>query len=287
MKIDITSDLHFDMWVKITHPEYQQEKQFNILFEKIIPENHSEILCIAGDLGHYNQQNEFALTILKKWYKHILFVHGNHDLYLVSETQSRMYHHNSFERLNEMKELANKIEGVHFLEGNIVEIEGKKFCGTGLWYDFQYGVKNYGLTIQDLSKYWQQYMTDSRLIEVISLDSETESGMIDNISYFKSELEKLKKVYQQSDVILTHVGPDWSMIKEHHKNAGTSFFYFDGEELLQNCYGKTWLYGHTHDPVSYDKYGCKLICNPLGYPHENIVGNNMDNLNYKFKTVDI
>ncbi len=212
---------------------------------------------------------------------------GNHDLYLVSETQSRMYHHNSFERLNEMKELANKIEGVHFLEGNIVEIEGKKFCGTGLWYDFQYGVKNYGLTIQDLSKYWQQYMTDSRLIEVISLDSETESGMIDNISYFKSELEKLKKVYQQSDVILTHVGPDWSMIKEHHKNAGTSFFYFDGEELLQNCYGKTWLYGHTHDPVSYDKYGCKLICNPLGYPHENIVGNNMDNLNYKFKTVDI
>lgn len=272
MKVDCTSDLHFDMHVKINNPEYKQEKDFNVLFERIIPENNSDILLISGDLGHYNFQNEFALTILRKWYKHILFVAGNHDLYLVSQSQSNLYHHDSFERLIEMKELANKIEGVHFLDGNTVEIEGKVFGGTGMWYDFQYGIQIFGKSIQELSDVWEVYMNDANLIR-------TTEGRIKNLEYFKSEYSKLEKIYQKCDVILTHVGPDWSMIEEKYKDISTSFYYFDGKEMLKNCFGKTWLYGHTHLPASFNVNGCHLICNPLGYPKENP--------DYMIKTIEV
>lgn len=280
MKIDVTSDLHFDSWVKPTNPEYQQEKQFEELFEKIIPDEASDVLCIAGDLGHYNEQNEFALRILASHYQYVLLCSGNHDQYLISNSQAKIYNHDSLNRLKDMKERCDKTDWLHFLDGEIFQIEDKKFFGGSLWYDFQYGIQNFGFSTQQLIEYWKGYMADSSLIRI-------NNSQINNLEYFKSEYEKLKSNFQECDFIMTHVGPDWSRLEDKYRNPGSSFFYFDGENILRNCQGKTWLYGHTHSSVEFEKYGCKLICNPLGYKHENIIGNDLGVINYKFKTIEI
>ncbi|MNW08763.1 hypothetical protein D3C71_2056110 [compost metagenome] len=50
------------------------------------------------------------LNILKETYKTILLVDGNHDLYMVSRNMQYKFNRNSTNRINEMKEMASKID---------------------------------------------------------------------------------------------------------------------------------------------------------------------------------
>jgi hypothetical protein len=31
-----------------------------------------------------------------------------------------------------------------------------------------------------------------------------------------------------------------------------------------------WIFGHTHTPMSETIHGIKFVCNPFGYPEENV-----------------
>ena len=106
--LDVISDTHVDSWVGINHPEFTQELLLHKLIGKILPENPSDIIIIAGDIGHYNSQNMLFFSILKQYYKKILWVHGNHELYLISNKMKKQYEYNSFNRLNEFIKLSNE-----------------------------------------------------------------------------------------------------------------------------------------------------------------------------------
>jgi hypothetical protein len=85
------------------------------------------------------------------------------------------------------------------------------------------------------------------------------------------EKPKIEAVYQQCDVMVTHVSP--SINPEHvdrhfRKDDATSFFTFDGEEYVKNTTAKVWIYGHTHTPHDFEWHGVRLIANQLGYPNE-------------------
>tara|TARA_B100001063_G_C16244804_1_gene302464 strand:- start:21 stop:227 length:207 start_codon:yes stop_codon:yes gene_type:complete len=67
-------------------------------------------LIIAGDLGHDNEQNIKMLKILKEYYNHIICVLGNHDYYLMGKTNKKLFK-NSFERVENMRELINSKDG--------------------------------------------------------------------------------------------------------------------------------------------------------------------------------
>ena len=34
---------------------------------------------------------------------------------------------------------------------------------------------------------------------------------------------------------------------------------------------KTWIYGHTHTGSEVEYRGIKFLCNPIGYPGENVI----------------
>ncbi len=209
--------------------------------------------------------NELAFQLLKeRGYKNILFVSGNHDLYMLSKNQSSKYGCDSFTRLEEMVNLSKTIEGVHYINGNVVSIDGLNVGGIMCWYDLQFGVVELGLTIQHLTEVWKHTSNDSRLINVKSA-----SGTLDNLALFKDQYALLKNIYKQCDVVMTHIGPDWSHVDPVYKeDPVTSFYYFDGRNLLASEHKpKLWLFGHTHNPCSYlSKYGVRMECNPLGYP---------------------
>ncbi|KUP22055.1 hypothetical protein AWJ19_21330 [Paenibacillus sp. DMB5] len=90
------------------------------------------------------------------------------------------------------------------------------------------------------------------------------------MDYFVAELTKLERIFNQSQVIITHVGPDVSSTLQQYKNSPVStFFYFDGSDLLTRANNKVWCYGHTHTLSDYHHDdGCRLINNALGYPIE-------------------
>jgi len=101
VKIAITSDLHLDFWIEPKGTVLKQEKKMHSLIKKLMPVEEADAIIIAGDIGHYNNQNELFFRILTKFFKNVFWVFGNHDLYMVSKSNTKAFNDNSFNRLND------------------------------------------------------------------------------------------------------------------------------------------------------------------------------------------
>ena len=284
MKISITSDIHIDFWIGINMSQKNQEKRIHQLIEKVLPKEKSDTLIIAGDIGHYNHQNQLFFKIIKEYYKDVIWVHGNHDLYMVSGSVKNKFNVNSFERLENMIQLANEVDGVHYLNGNAVEIDGVKIGGCGMWYNYDYAEQVWGKTRYECEEMWDNYLNDANYIRV---PSHGIRGQIDNVVYSAEQLELLKSIYLECNVIVTHVSPDWSHLINRWQIPETTFYLFDGSELLKNLDStKMWIFGHTHDKYFYThESGCTMICNPLDYAPQNWYNMNLDNK--RFITMEV
>jgi len=264
MIVDVTSDIHLDFWIGINGSPDKQKMKMHHLVEELSPADGSDTLIIAGDIGHYNAQNETFFKVLREYYKDVVWVHGNHDLYMVSSSVRRNFLNNSFARLNDMVERSNKIDGVHYLNGNTVEIDGVKITGCGMWYNYDYAKEVYQMTDPECERMWNDYLNDANLIRVAG---DNALGQINNLEYFKEQYELLEKVYQEGDIIVSHVSPSWSNLIQKYQIPSTTFYVFDGREMLSKLDDtKIWVFGHTHEKYLYrDASGCTLICKPVDY----------------------
>jgi len=264
MKIDYLSDTHLDFWVNATKPN--QHKLLKQLVDKIVPEEsvRSKVLIIPGDIGHYNYQNAVFFEILTDYYEKVLWVHGNHDLYMITNSMQKEYNYNSLDKLSDMAERSDKIPNVHFLHGDKITIDGKVFGGTGMWYDFEYSRIEWKYNKDMSMRLWHSFMNDSRLIKLGKREE------FDPLKYFKEEYSLMEPIISDLDVIISHVSPDWSRLVKQYIMPSSTFYHFDGSKLLEKTkQGSHWLYGHTHTPYHYThKSGCVITCNPLGYPNE-------------------
>ena len=271
MTVDILSDLHLDFYFK---PHLTTAENVTSFFELIFTDDKTreigDILFIAGDIGHYNEQNIEVLKIfLKEFYKHIVCVLGNHDYYLVDSESKYTFENDSFKRVEDMRKLINQEENMYCLDGEVIEIEGIKFGGADSWYDDSY-VKMYypQFDSNQINLLWNGNINDSRLIKGIS--------RFDDIT--KLEIQKLEEIYQNCDVMITHVNP--SIDEEHinekyHNSPINTFFTFDGSKFYKNGSMKYWVFWHTHDAIEYEVEGVNFLCNPLGYPNESQYGDNI------------
>jgi predicted phosphodiesterase len=254
---DLISDVHLDFWVKMDSNPNKMSQNIDAFVDSMQSFPTCRVLVIAGDLGHYNEQNMMFLKSLMRYYEHIILTRGNHDLYLVSNKQSAKYNHSSDNRWSEMKTLARKL-GVFVLEGDTIYLDGTCFGGTGMWYDFSYGIKEFGKTDEEMKMLWYEVMSDPKLIK----------GLPD----FNKEIQNLKSILDESDVIVTHVGGDWSRLHTIPENLRytpgltPSFYFFDGSEWINHLNGKVWCFGHTHDHYDYIRNGCRFVNNAIGYP---------------------
>lgn len=259
-RFDLISDVHLDFWVGgPVEGRSSSLRSIDSFADSLLPEETSEVLAIAGDLGHFNEQNFNFLQSLKRYYPHILLVAGNHDYYLVN-SREKYKHRTSMKRWSNMKRLAGLLDGVHFLEGDICEIGGVRFGGTGMWYDFSYGTQVLGRRLSSMIEYWAYRMNDGRM--TIGLPQRP-------LEMFWREKMKLNGVIDDCDVIITHVSPDWSRISDEHRlDPLSGCYYFDGSEYMERIGGKIWCSGHSHRRHSYANRGCRFVNNALGYPME-------------------
>ena len=246
MKIGIKSDIHLDFWVGFTEEKKEIEK---FVLEILKPEM-ADVLIIAGDIGHYNFQNAWLIEFLTNYSK-VFVIYGNHDLYLVNERQKEKYTH-SFNRLDEFKDMIQKIEGAYFFDGDLIEVDGIKFLGTAGWYDFSLGLK-YGYSLDFLRKAWEEVMNDSRLI-VPKIDPV-------NLSFLHKE--RLREKIEKADIVFTHVPPVYVECK--NDPVIDSFYSFYGYDLLKDNV-KYWIFGHCHSPYDFYEEMVRFISSPLGYP---------------------
>lgn len=271
MRIDILSDLHLDFYFKLHLTTAENVTSFfRLIFTDDDTRKIGDVLIIAGDIGHYNEQNIEVLKIFqKKFYKHIICVLGNHDYYLVDNEAKYIFENNSFKRVENLRYLINKEKNMYCLDGQVIEIEGIRFGGADSWYDGSYIQKYFSQYDNNyINLLWKQYINDSRLIYGIK--------KFDDVT--KLETPKLENIYQNCDVMITHVNPSSNeehISKKYHDNTTNTFFTFDGSKFYKHGSMKYWVFGHTHDSIEYEIEDAKFLCNPFGYPNESQYGDNI------------
>lgn len=268
LSVSILSDLHYDSHLPSSGiTEIMVCKLFEPIFtpDGMQP---ADILIIAGDLGHDNDQN---LTIIKMlhelYFKHIICVLGNHDYYLINSKIAAHYDNDSFKRAQEMRDLLNAIDGVYCLDGNVVEIEGIRFGGCDSWYDGQYVLHNlnphYECDLDHVQSLWKHTMNDAyHMPNVKRFDA-----------LWEIEKRKIEAVYRQCDVMITHVMPSINpehVDKMYRNDKATGYFTFNGEKYLKETTAHTWIYGHSHSNQDVEVHGVRMIANQLGYRNEAI-----------------
>lgn len=271
MKIDILSDIHLDFYFKPHLTTFENVASFfKLVFTDGETREIGDVLIIAGDIGHCNKQNIEVLRIIQKeFYKHIICVLGNHDYYLVDSDSKYTFKNDSFKRVEDMRKLINQEKNMYCLDGEVIEIERIRFGGADSWYDEGYVKKYYPqFDSNHFNLLWNENINDSRLIKGIS--------RFDDIT--KLEIQKLEKIYQNCDVMITHINP--SIDEEHinekyHNSPINTFFTFNGSKFYKNGSMKHWVFGHTHDAIEYEIDDVKFLCNPLAYPNESQYGDNI------------
>ena len=285
-KVDITSDVHVDHWIDPSAPEKKQWKLITTFVKGLVSEDHSDTLVIAGDIGHYNWQNAIFFRVLREYYENVIWVHGNHDLYLVSKKIQKKFNFNSFNRLNDMIELSNNIDGVHYLDGDTIQIDDYIIAGAGMWYDNTYAKNEWGYSEVAIKRMWLDGMNDSNLITVPN----TPDSIMDYLEYCKDQYEKLDAIIDGADMVVSHVAPCYQHTPSKYHEPFTTFYQFDGSDMLMRLSDScVWLFGHTHDMYSYKHpMGVQIYCNPLGYPLYGMNAHNPETYaKRQFKTIEL
>lgn len=294
--IAFTSDIHTDFYIPPGAAGSKLEKRMNEFIDNNLQLVPADVLVFAGDSSHYPTQNKLMLEMIatKQMYKKIFVTFGNHDMYLVSNSQRDTFK-KSWDKVEYTKALCADIDTVEFLDGNIVEVDGVKIGGTGMWYDFSYGLKD-GVPLNAMMSLWKSTSNDPNLIvgDAANVIRDKFEMHYDNyggrrrtsctfspLNFFQKEKEKLEKIVDQCDVFVSHMGPYVPPdLEPEFDDSTTGFYFFDGKEyLLADKAPKLWIFGHSHARYNFRVHNTHLKCNPLGYKDEK--------LKHKIEVVDL
>jgi Icc-related predicted phosphoesterase len=285
MKIHYMSDLHVDHFIfdpnKVTKRNKQIDEYFKLTKIYKIPEDERYMFIIAGDLSNSNTVAKVFLKRLKELFKYVLIVPGNHDLYLTSSSQAAKYKFNSFNRITEMKEFCLE-NNIYYLDGQIIEIDGKKFGGLSMFWDKSYYnyLEKREASDGEVLNFYDNYMNDSKCImdgfEPYSVPTayggKYFKSSFNAFTYFESEYIKLQNFnnFDNIDVMITHYTPTipYGIRTTYALEKGSTFYMFNGEKDIERIQPKFWLFGHMHDKFDFIHKDVRFLCNPNGYPGE-------------------
>ena len=228
MRFDLLSDVHLDE---------QNIPCMSSFVQTLIPKEQSNIFVYAGDFGYCNRQNIAFLDELKKYYQTILFIYGNNDLKC-----SKTFDDVGL-RVEAFEEEIMKRSGIHRLTHEGILVEGIRFIGSDLYYDFEAIKKRFNLTKEAIDEAWKKRR----------LDYKHRGWIADPEQYAQSEKHGILEHIDRTDVIVTHGPPDY-FVEEEDNELG--FFRFCGLDFKDRIKDKIWCFGHSHQRLETIRYGC-------------------------------
>lgn len=207
--------------------EYKKENNLNGVF-KLLPEyfpdgkylTRDDYIIICGDFGGIwfgDKRDEEAISFYESKSYTVLFVDGNHENFDV-------LNHYPVTEWHGGKVHMIRSHVIHFMRGQILEIDGKSF--------FTFGG---GISIDK-----------HRRIPYVSWWPEEESSSKE----LDESFDKLKSVNYKVDYIITHAAPESIMRNELCKIHPMQKFDCLTEKFLYEIYMKTefemWFCGHYH-----------------------------------------
>ncbi len=232
MKIHLLSDLHM---------EYRP-------YTYTAPPGGCDVIVLAGDICAPSRTSRLVsfLSSLPKATP-VLMVAGNHDFYgsVVDE------------RLAFLRGLTARLPNFHLLDCEVAEVDGVQFAGATLWTDFSlYGDR------AGCGRLAEEGVKDFRLIH--DGGHMTAQRMAER---HRAAVGFLAGPAAAAPVVVTHFVPSPESIHPRYdRHPLNPYFATDLRGLMEGR--RLWCHGHTHSCFDYVHRGCRVVCNPRGYPGE-------------------
>jgi predicted phosphohydrolase len=238
MKLRYLSDLHLE-FIKPNKIEG---------FIKKIPSGIDDICILAGDIGCPYQLNyDIFMNFISKNFKKTFIISGNHEYYNKTKT---------IQETNEfMQKYFQKFNNISFLNNNYEIYNNYCFIGSTLWSK----IINPQFKINDVYNIPNFDYIEYNRLNMLSVD------------FVEDTLKN-----NENCVIITHHVPSNSLIDIKYKTKNmlpyNQWFYCNMDELIETNKNKIkcWIYGHTHTVSNVMINGIPFLCNPIGYPNENV-----------------
>ena len=228
MKILILSDTHLEFHLD------EGEEYINSL-----PTKNIDGVVLAGDICDYIQLQDILSRFCNRYNK-VIYLWGNHEAYGTT--------------INRVREIAwkakDKNDNLTILDNNRIEVfDDVFFIGGTMWFRNDEDNFRYEYFMNDFHRI-------KNLRDVVYKENEN------TVSFLRNNIQK-------EDVVVTHHLPSTMSIHPNFEGHDLNrFFLCDVEDIIKEQQPKLWVHGHTHHSFDYTIFATKVLCNPLGYPHE-------------------
>ncbi|TXH69445.1 MAG: metallophosphoesterase [Lysobacteraceae bacterium] len=242
MRIFALSDLHVDYeanarWVRdLSRHDYQDD-----------------VLILAGDITHRLPLLQLTLSTLASCFEQVLFVPGNHDLWVFGEAGART----SLEKFEEVQALAESC-GVSTRTFNK---HGWSIVPLLSWYDYSFGPPS-----DDLKQMWADYR---------ACRWPTGMGPAEATAHFLG-LNRIEVPEGTAKIIsFSHFLPRLDLVPFYVPAKHRMLDPVLGSDLLERqvrrIHPSIHVYGHSHINRSVRIDGIKYVNNAFGYPQEEMI----------------
>lgn len=206
------------------------------------------MLVLAGDIS--STELPLVLLAFADRFKRVVFVPGNHDFWGKDQATVRAACGWAMDRAPNLS----------CLHRGVVEIEGRRFLGTTLWFP---KTRMSEVRRGSSGMQWSDYA---------KIEGFSTWGYDDHAKAVRFLREELRA----GDIVVTHHLPSWRSVHPMRAADPDNCFYVaDVEDLIVEREPALWMHGHTHESLDYRIGETRVVCNPYGY-HEHEVNPRFD-----------
>jgi len=223
------------------------------------PATDADVIVLAGDIGVGVRGLYWAAGEKALRGKPVLYVPGNHEFY-----DARL------ERMAvEMRHAAAEL-GIHYLDNNVLDLDGVRFIGSTLWTDFL-------LMGDDMRRVSRAMMAAKETITDFNAIIYGTTGWFtpgQSVALHQAARrfieDSLGKPFAGPKVVVSHHAPHRRCVAPEYEDSELSpAFVSDLAPLMERHRIAAWIYGHTHTNISFEvENGCQVVSNQRGYPGE-------------------
>jgi Icc-related predicted phosphoesterase len=237
MRVFAISDIHVD---------HRENNEW--LSQLSISDYLADILICAGDISHHSGDVAAALTRLRKSFLEVLFVPGNHELWIVKKES-----HNSIDKFEQVLAIAADC-GVRTGPLYLPEVS---IAPLFAWYDY-----SFGLPSAELRSRWSDFHT-------CSWPEQFDQPRI--TEYFLALNQLHVEDRTQPVISFSHFVPRGDLLPSAHSRRGFLRPVLGSESIdgqIRKLGSMVHVYGHYHMNGSKKRDNVTYVNNALGYPRE-------------------
>ncbi|MFZ9407299.1 MAG: metallophosphoesterase family protein [Burkholderiaceae bacterium] len=220
-----------------------------------------DVVVLAGDIG----QGPLALQWARRTFAHqpIVQIAGNHEYFNTVHAAAREAQRRQAERLD-----------IHWLDGDRVVIGDVEFLGCTLWTDYRLyerpgrprfmSAEQAMQASQALMLYYRRILLGDDGGPVRPFTPQDSSQLHASARHWLTRALSEPRTTRARVVVTPHL-PCWHSVSPDFLAASSNpAFASDMEDCLPRA--DLWIHGHTHSSHDYLAAGCRVVCNPRGYP---------------------